>query len=414
MEHIVLVGGGLASTYAAAQLRSAGYNGQVTILSEEAEQPYDHVPLSKDYLYGGQGHHRLYLRDADFYRQHGIDLELETPVTDLEPDTKTLHLGTGETLRYSSVLLATGARPRRLDLPGADELAGVHYLRTLHDATALRHQLHESERVVVIGAGFLGCEVAASATMLGKDVTLISRSALPLQTALGEEMATVYRDLHAEQGVELLANTRAVALHGRGSVEQVSLDDGSRVQADTVVVAVGATPRSALAEHAGLQVNDGIVADASLATSAPAVFAAGDVASVRHPRTGRYERREHFNTARTQGKAAARSMLGEAVRYDSIPFFFTDQYEVWMEYTGSARGDTELVVHGDVSAQRFVAFWVDKGRLQAVMNVGLKGVPQIVRPLIRSGEVVTGHTLGNIVAQAQLADAGFTKPPNTG
>ena len=401
MEHIVLIGAGLASTYAAAQLRSSGYNGRITMLGEETEQPYDHVPLSKDFLYGGEGYHELYLRDAEFYRQHDIDLKLGTPVTDLDAEAKTLHLGTGATMDYSSALLVTGATPRRLTVPGADELTGVQYLRTLNDATALRSQLYDSERVAVIGAGLLGCEVAASATMLGKDVTLICRSSLPLRSALGEEMATVYRDLHVEQGVSILTNTEATALHGSGRVEQVVLDNGMTVEADTVLIAVGATPQTALAEHAGLEVNDGIVTDASLATSVPDVFAAGDGASVWNPTTGRHERREHFNTARTQGKAAARSMLGEAVSYDVIPFFFSDQYDVWMEYTGTAGGDCEVVVHGDVPSHRFVAFWLRDGRLQAAMNMGLKGVPRAARPLIRSRETVTDQMLRRIVEQAQ-------------
>lgn len=404
MEHIVLVGGGLASTYAAAQLRSSGFVGRVTMLSEEAEHPYDHVPLSKDYLHGGGGYHELYLRDADFYRDHHIDLRLNTRVTGLDPEARTVQLGNGETMPYSSVLLATGATPRQLPLPGttaSETLDGVHSLRTLDDARRLRQDLQQSQRVAVIGAGFLGCEVAASAAMLGRDVTLISHDSLPMLSVLGAEMATVYRDLHAEQGVQILANAEAAELRGTARVEQVLLADGRAIQVDTVVIAIGATPRTALAEQACLEVNNGIITDASLATSAPGVYAVGDVAAVWNPTAGKHERREHFDSARTQGKAAARSMLGEHVRYDALPFFFSDQYGVWMEFTGTAGADAELVVHGDVASRQFVAFWLRDGQLQAAMNMGLQGVPRAVRPLIRSGEAVSDQRMRDIVDQAQ-------------
>lgn len=254
---------------------------------------------------------------------------------------------------------------------------------------------------MVIGAGFLGCEVAASAATLGRDVTLINRDSLPMLGAMGSEMATVYRDLHVEHGVRIVADVEVAELHGTDRVDRVMLTDGTTVAADTVVMAIGAVPQTALAEQAGLEVADGIVTDASLATSAPGVYAAGDVAAVWDPRTGRHERRRHFNTARTQGKAAARSMLGEPVTYDAVPFFFTDQYDVWMEYTGSPDPGAELVVHGDVPSRRFVAFWLYGSRLRAAMNMGLQGVPRAVRPLIRSGEAVRDQSLRDIVAQAE-------------
>lgn len=401
MEHIVLVGGGLANSYAAAQLRSSGFDGRVTMLSEEAHRPYDHVPLSKDYLSGGPGHHELYLRSDDFYRDHDIALLLHTQVTGLNPEDRVVELATGETVPYSAVLLATGAAARKLAVPGADTLNGVHYLRTLNDAQQLRRALHSPGRVAIIGAGFLGCEVAASAAMLGREVTLISRDSVPLLGALGPEMATVYRDLHLERGVRFLGSVEVAELQGSERVERVVLTNGTTVETDVVVIAIGATPCTALADQAGLEVSDGIVTDASLATSAPGVYAAGDVAAVWNPRTGQHERRRHFDTARTQGKAAARSMLGEPVSYDAIPFVFSDQYDVWMEYTGSPIADAELVVHGDLSSRRFVAFWLHRARLQAAMNVGLRGVPRAVRPLIRSGETVTDQSLRDIVAQAQ-------------
>ncbi|ASK64868.1 FAD-dependent oxidoreductase [Brachybacterium avium] len=405
-EHIVLVGGGLAGAHAAAELRKRGFDGDLTLLSDEAERPYDHVPLSKEFLHGGHGYHPLFLHDEGFYREHRIDLRLEARVSRVDPDDDTVHLDGGEKLRYSAALLATGAAARRLPLPGAvgaTPLAGVHHLRTLGEAERLRSELRAARRVVVIGAGLLGCEITASAAALGKDVALLSRGPLPLASALGTEMATVYRDLHLEHGVRVLSSVEAAELRGSGRVDGVLLTDGRTVPADLVVIAVGAVPRTGLAEAAGLAVGDGIITDSALATSAPRLYAAGDVASVWYPRTGRHERRDHFATARTQGKAVARSMLGERVCYDEVPFFFSDQYDVWMEHTGAVLPGAELVVHGDTEARRFVAFWMRDGQITAAMNMGLKGVPDAVTPLIHAGEQVSDRDLRRIVADARPA-----------
>ncbi|MDN5821726.1 MAG: FAD-dependent oxidoreductase [Brachybacterium sp.] len=405
-ENIVLVGGGLAGAHAAAELRKRGFDGQLTLLSDEAERPYDHVPLSKEYLHGGHGYHRLFIHDEDFYAEHRIDLRLNACVSRVDPGSDAVHLDSGERIRYSAALLATGAAARRLPLTGAagaTPLAGVHHLRTLGEAERLRSELETARRVVVIGAGLLGCEITASAAALGKDVVLVSRGALPLASALGTEMATVYRDLHAEHGVRILAPAEAVELRGSEGVDEVVLTDGRTVPADLVVIAVGATPRTGLAEAAGLAVADGILVDSSLATSAPRLYAAGDVAAVWYPRTGRHERRDHFAAARTQGKAAARSMLGEQVSYDEVPFFFSDQYDVWMEYTGAVLPGAELVVHGDLDARRFVAFWMRGGQVTAAMNMGLKDVPDAVTPLIHGGEQVSDRDLRRIVADARPA-----------
>lgn len=403
MAHIVLVGGGVASTYAAAQLRTLGYNGPVTLFSDETERPYDHVPLSKDYLTGGPGYHELYLRPDAFYREHRIDLRLDTPVTAIDPPARTVTLGNGERLEYSAVLLATGASARRLDIPGAQKLDGVRYVRTLKEATALRRELRTPQRIVVIGGGFLGCEVAASAKTLGADVTLVCRDRLPLLHAVGEEIAEVYHQLHVEHGVHVLTDSEAVALHGTDRVEQVVLHDGTVLDTDVVVVAIGAVPNTALAAQAGLKIANGIVTDATLATSHPGVYAAGDVASVWNPHSQRHERREHFNTARTQGKTAARNMLGEAVSYDAVPFFFSDQYDLWMEHSGDIDPEARLVVHGNFAARRFVAFWLRDHCLRAAMNIGLQGVPQRVQPLIRSGEPVSDRLLRDIASEATPA-----------
>ncbi len=324
-------------------------------------------------------------------------------MTHIDPARQHIRLGNKETLSFTAALLATGASAARLQVPGAtgdDLLDGVHYLRSLDEATGLRQELHQAQRVAIIGAGFLGCEVAASAIMLGRQVTLISREPMPLYGALGPEMAAVYRDLHIERGVQLLVNTEVAELRGHSRVEQLVLNDGRVLDADTVVIAVGAQPRTNLGQLAGLEVNDGIITDDSLTTSAPGIYAAGDVAAVWNPVRGRYERRRHFNTARTQGKAAARSMLGEHVSYTAVPFVFSDQYDVWMEYTGTPGPDTQLVVHGDVALRQFVAFWLRDEKLQAAMNVGLQGVPQMVRPLIHSGQHVSDHRLREIAASA--------------
>lgn len=385
-ESIVVVGAGMAGTGAAATLRDEGFDGSLTLLTDESARPYDHVPLSKHFLLDEPGFHDLFLHDERFYDEHEIDLRLDTEVTAIDVAHRSVTVGGADHLRYDRLLLATGAAPRRLSCPGAD-LAGVHHLRTLADADTLKRALADAENLVVVGDGFIGCEVAASARTMGISVTVVGRGPLPMRRALGDEIATYFRDVHVAHGVRMRPNRAVVEVVGTDRVEMVRLDDGSEIVADAVVVGIGAIPRTDLARDAGLTVDDGVRCDEFGATDAPGVYAAGDVAAAWDPDAKQHIRREHWASALHQGPAAARNMLGARHAYSRTPFFFTDQYDIWMEYTGVAGPGDELVVRGDPSAGEaaaFIAFWLRDGRLVAGMNVNIKGVPPVIRKLVES------------------------------
>jgi 3-phenylpropionate/trans-cinnamate dioxygenase ferredoxin reductase component len=293
-------------------------------------------------------------------------------------------LASGERLGYDAVLLATGAVPRRLAVPGAD-LAGVHYLRTMADAERLRAAVTAAGRVVVIGGGWIGSEVAASARQLGADVALVEMGRLPLERVLGPELGAFYRDVHADQGVELHFGAGIEALRGADRVEEVRLTDGTALAADVVVAGVGVAPRVELAEAAGLALDNGVVTDEYLAASAAGVFAAGDVASAWHPLFGRRIRLEHWSSALNQGPAAARNMLGSRIPYDQIPYFYSDQYDIGMEYSGYAPGWDQVVFRGDPADREFIAFWLKDGRVVAGMNVNVWDVADSIAALVAAG-----------------------------
>lgn len=332
---VVIVGGGLAGAKAAEALRREGFDGRVVLVGEEDERPYDRPPLSKGFLRGEDDIDKVYLHHAGFYDGHAIELRTESPVTAIDPSAGAVVLGTGERLSYDRLLLATGARPRRLRVPGAD-LDGIFYLRGLDDARRLRGALVQASRLAVVGGGWIGAEVAACARQLGRQVTLIHPRPAPLQAVLGPEVANVYGALHADHGVELHMGKRVAGFGGTGSVEEVLTADGDGIAADVVVVGVGVVPRTELAQAAGLTVDDGIVVDEHLRTSDPRIFAAGDVASAWHPFYARRVRVEHWANALNQGPAAARNMLERGEPYRRLPYFYSDQYELGMEYLGCA------------------------------------------------------------------------------
>ncbi|MEO9139079.1 MAG: FAD-dependent oxidoreductase [Jatrophihabitans sp.] len=386
-QTFVIVGAGLAGAKAAQTLREEGFDGRVLLLGDEPARPYDHVPLSKQYLHFEPGFHKLYVHDEGYYAAHGIDLRMNTRVSDLDTSARRVQLDSGEQIDYDALLLTTGAEPRRLRVPGS-ELLGIHYLRTLADAEKLRDALKSAGRVVVIGAGWIGCEVASSARGLGLDVTLVGRSALPLERTLGQQMATFYRDLHAEHGVDLRMGVDVIELRGAGTVEAVVLSDGQVLPADLVVVGIGALPRTALAERAELAVHNGIVTDERMATSNHGVFAAGDVANAWHPALGRRLRLEHWSAALNQGPVAARNMMGLATTYSRVPFFFSDQYDVWMEYSGDATDADRFVVRRLSGEREFIAFWLRDQRVVAGMNVNIRDIAPAIAALVASKAAV--------------------------
>ena len=385
----VIVGAGLAGTKAAETLRAEGFDGRLLLLGDEAERPYDHPPLSKAYLRGETDRDSLYVHEESFYAAHGIELRTSTPVRWIDPGGHQLELASGEQIGYERLLLATGATPRRLPLPGA-ELAGIQYLRTRSDADALAAAAARAEHVVVVGTGWIGSEAAASLRQLGRDVTLIGPDTAPLARVLGPEVGGVYRDLHADHGVRLALGTRVAGFRGHGRVEAVVTDDGRTVEGDLVLVGAGAAPRTELAEAAGLPVRNGLLVNEQLeAVGAAGVYAAGDIANAEHPFFGRRVRVEHWANALNQGPAAARSMLGSAEPFDRLPYFFSDQYDVGMEYSGLADAGAPVVVRGDLAAREAVVFWLgEDGAVTAGMNINVWDVNDAVQALIRSRAAV--------------------------
>lgn len=379
----VIVGASLAGAKAAEELREQGFEGKVILIGDEAQRPYERPPLSKDYL-RGEADEKPFVHDAGFYEENGIDLRTGTTVTRIDLDASEARTDDGQTVGFDRLLIATGAEPRRLDLPGAD-LDSVVYLRTLEDSGALGERLGQGTRMVVVGAGWIGSEVAASARQKGCDVTMIAPEQVPLQRVLGEQVGSVYGEVHQENGVRFLSGTGVEAFKGEGRVESVMTDSGEEIEADLVVVGAGVIPRTALAEAAGLEVENGILVDAALQTSAPGIFAAGDVANAWHPFYERRVRVEHWANARRQGAAAAKAMLGQAVSYDEIPYFFSDQYDLGMEYVGYVDESADLVTRGSLEQREFIAFWLLDGRIVAGMNVNIWDVSETITELIRSG-----------------------------
>jgi 3-phenylpropionate/trans-cinnamate dioxygenase ferredoxin reductase subunit len=387
MSTFAIVGAGLAGAKAAETLRAEGFDGRLVLLGEEAERPYHRPPLSKTYLRGEADRDSLYAHDASFYAAQGIELHTSARVSSIDPAGRQLRLASGERLGYQRLLLATGAAPRRLRLPGAD-LDGVYHLRNRRDADRLATAVGRAERVVVVGTGWIGCEVAASVRQLGRDVTLVGPDAVPLARALGPEIGCFYRDVHAEHGVRLELGTCVDAFRGDGHVEAVVTGDGRALPCDLVLVGIGVTPRTELAEAAGLALGDGVLVDEWLETIAPGIYAAGDVAAAWHPYLQTRLRIRHWATALRQGPIAARSMLGRLTRYERLPYFFSDQYDVGMEYSGLATASDRLVIRGDLATRQFVAFWVRQQRVVAGMNVNLGDVAESIQTLICSGREV--------------------------
>jgi 3-phenylpropionate/trans-cinnamate dioxygenase ferredoxin reductase subunit len=382
----VIVGAGMAGGKAAETLREEGFDGRIVLVGAEPHRPYERPPLSKDYL-RGEGGMAWLQEDESWYAQNDIDLRASTAAESIDVSASEVVLSGGERLAYDRLLLTTGAEPRRLPLPGAD-LDGVHLLRTVEDSDTLRATIEAGGKLVVIGAGWIGCEVAASARQKGMDVTVVEPLDLPLLRVLGPELGGFYRDVHSGHGVEVLLGTGVEAIEGSGRAERVRTSDGKTVDCSAVIVGIGVAPRTELADGA-LRVDNGILVDERLQTSAQGVFAAGDVANATHPVFDQRVRVEHWANALEQGPAAARAMLGRDVRYDKVPYFFSDQYDVGMEYAGlHDPGSDELVVRGDMAGGEFIAFWLRGARLMAGMNVNVWDVSDAIQELVRSGATV--------------------------
>ncbi|TGA92487.1 FAD-dependent oxidoreductase [Streptomyces sp. MZ04] len=395
-QTFVIVGGGLAGAKAAETLRSEGFTGRVILIGDERDHPYERPPLSKGYLLGKEERDSVFVHEPAWYAQSDVELHLGQTVVAIDRTAKAVRLGDGAVIHYDRLLLATGAEPRRLDVPGTD-LVGVHHLRRLAHADRLRQVLaslgRDNGHLVIAGAGWIGLEIAAAARTYGAEVTVVEPEPTPLHAVLGPELGQMFADLHAEHGVRFHFGAKLTEITGQdGLVLAARTDDGEEHPAHDVLAAIGAAPRTALAESAGLEIADrahggGIVVDADLRTSDPDIFAAGDVAAVLHPLFDMRLRVEHWANALNGGPAAARAMLGRDVTYDRVPYFFSDQYDVGLEYSGWAPPGTydQVVVRGDAGKREFVAFWLSEGRILAGMNVNVWDVTDTIQKLIRAG-----------------------------
>ncbi|MDX3529080.1 FAD-dependent oxidoreductase [Streptomyces sp. ID05-39B] len=400
----VIVGAGLGGAKAAQTLREEGFSGPVVLLGEESERPYERPPLSKGYLLGKDERETVYVHPPQWYADHDVDLRLRTTVTAIDPAAHEVSLADGSPLGYAKLLLTTGSSPRRLPVPGAD-LDGVLCLRRLDDSDRIKETLASASRIAVIGAGWIGLETAAAARAAGVEVTMLEAGELPLLKLLGREAAQIFADLQTDHGVDLRCAVRVAEITGDdGRANGVLLADGSRIEADAVIVGIGITPNTQLAEAAGLETGNGVRVDAHLRSSHHDIYAAGDVANAFHPLLGTPIRVEHWANALNQPQTAAKAMLGQDVSYDRVPYFFTDQYDLGMEYTGYVEpgGYDQVVFRGRIDTREFIAFWLSGGRVLAGMNVNVWDVTDPIRTLVTSGRVVDPKKLAD--TDVPLAD----------
>ncbi|MFB7312320.1 NAD(P)/FAD-dependent oxidoreductase [Streptomyces sp. NPDC056192] len=402
----VIVGGGLAGAKAAETLRSEGFSGRVILVGDERDHPYERPPLSKGYLAGKEARESVFVHETAWYAGADIELHLGQPVTAIDRGARSVELGDGTVIHYDKLLLATGAEPRRLDIPGTD-LAGVHHLRRLAHADRLKNVLsalgRDNGHLVIAGAGWIGLEVAAAARGYGAEVTVVEPEATPLLRVIGPELGQIFTELHSDHGVRFHFGTRLTEIIGQdGMVLAARTDDGEEHPAHDVLAAIGAAPRAALAEAAGLAIaargdGGGIAVDASLRTSDPDIYAAGDVANMPHPLFGTRLRVEHWANALNSGPAAARAMLGRDVGYDRVPYFFSDQYDLGLEYSGWAPPGSydQVVIRGDAGKREFIAFWLKDRRVLAGMNVNVWDVTETVQELIRTGRQIDPDALAD-------------------
>jgi 3-phenylpropionate/trans-cinnamate dioxygenase ferredoxin reductase component len=398
-DTMLIIGGGLAGATAAATLREEGFTGPVVLIGDEDQVPYIRPPLSKGFLAGKDSEESLLPYPDDWYQQNNVELITGQSAKAIDPAAHTVTLSGGGTRGYAKLLLATGASPRVIPFPGVG-LNGVHYFRTKADSERLRGELSGGgRRLVLIGSGWIGMEIAATARELGNEVTLMGLEEIPLSLAIGPQIGAAFAARHREAGVQfrLPASAKEIQADDDGNVAAVVTTTGETLPADLVVVAVGVVPNTALAEAAGLQIRNGILVDAALRTSDPDIFAAGDVANALHPVTGEYARSEHWANAIAGGKVAGRSMLGRDAALDEIPYFYTDQFDIGMEYSGYAAltKDAELVIRGSLDKREFIAFWLRDGKVVAGMNVNIWDVQDAIKDLIRGGRTVDPQRLAD-------------------
>jgi 3-phenylpropionate/trans-cinnamate dioxygenase ferredoxin reductase subunit len=396
-ESFVIVGAGMAGAKGAEALRDQGFDGRITLLGDEAHRPYERPPLSKEYLMGSTEFDAAYVHPETWYADNRVDLRLNTSARHIDRSLRQVELADGTRLEFDKLMLATGAHPRSIPVPGHDA-EGVLHLRRVGDSDRIKEALAGIEDLVVVGAGWIGLEVAAAARQAGVGVTVVETAELPLLRVLGREVAEVFAAMHREQGVSFRFTTAIdEILAPSGKVTGVRLTDGLEIDAQAVLIAVGADPDVELAAEAKLRVSNGVLVDATLRTGDPNIVAAGDVANAFHPLLGKQIRVEHWNNALNQPAVAASSMLGGDTSYSELPYFFTDQYDLGMEYLGFVEPGEydEVLFRGDVDAREFIAFWLSEGRVLAGMNVNIWDVTEQIKTLITSGTTIDRQALGD-------------------
>lgn len=410
-QTFVVVGAGLTGGKAVQELRQGGFDGHLVLYGGEPHPPYERPPLSKAYLKGDESFEAAFVHPPDWYAAHDVDLRLGTRVNKVDLAARTVTAGT-TSQGYDKLLLAIGARPRHLAMAD-DSGAPVAYLRTVEDSDLIKSRLRVGRRLVIIGGGWIGLEVAAAARHASAHVTILEALDLPLGRVLGPEVAGVFAALHRGHGVDLRVNTQVSAIESDGGLAIVTLADGTSIEADLLVVGIGVTPDTDLAEAASLRTDNGVVVDEQLRTSEPDVFAAGDVANAYHPLLGRHLRVEHWDNAIGQGVVAAQNMLGKAVPYDRLPYFFSDQYDLGMEYLGNVGPDgyDQVILRGTPEKGIFTAFWLREGRVLAGMHANDWDAMGPIRQIVGRHGLAAGLEDESVALAQVAANLDREQPP---
>jgi NADPH-dependent 2,4-dienoyl-CoA reductase/sulfur reductase-like enzyme len=392
----VIVGASLAGAKAAETLREEGFDGSIILIGAEHERPYERPPLSKGYLLGNDERDSIFVHPQNWYADNDVDLRLGTAATAIDRSGRTVKLAGGQAVPYDKLLITTGASPRHLNIPGGD-LDGVLYLRSVQNSEQLKAALQVGGSVVIAGAGWIGLETAAAARHYGCEVTVVEPERGALLRSVGPELGEVFADLHRSHGVTFRFGEGLSEITGTGKATAAVTSDGTELPADVVVIGIGAVPNAGIAAEAGLDVDNGILTDEALRSSDPDIFAAGDVANSFNPLLGRRIRVEHWGNALTGGPAGARSMLGQEVSFDLVPYFYSDQYDLGMECAGLPEPGSydDVVYRGDKESLEFIAFWLSDGAVVAGMNINVWDVNDDIQALIRAGNQVDPERLAD-------------------
>jgi 3-phenylpropionate/trans-cinnamate dioxygenase ferredoxin reductase subunit len=397
VQRVVIVGGGLAAAKTAEALRDEGFAGAIVVFAAERHVPYDRPPLSKAFLKGEQSAEDGDVLPESWYPDHDVDLRLGTTVTSVDAEAREVVATDGSRTAYDKLVLATGASPRRSDLPGAD-LGGVLYLRTLEDSERLREAFQKDANVVTVGGGWIGLEAASAAREAGAHVTVLEMAEQPLLAVVGPKLGASFAALHREHGVDLRTGVTVAAIEAAADNHQVGavvLGDGTSIPADVVLVGIGATPNTDLAVIAGLELDNGVVVDAQGRSSDPDIFAVGDVANAETPALGQRVRVEHWANALDRPPTVAKGVLGRPGDFDKLPFFYSDQYDLGLEYSGRGGREDDIVIRGDLDGREYIAFWLDGDRVTAGMNVNVWDVQDDIQALIASRDAVDREKLAD-------------------